>query len=1383
MRSVQRVPGTKYKPFLLSSLRRGVLPVLLLAGMAQFTFLWANCQITSPVSATLTTSTPTFQWDGSSCDETSYEIVIFDSGGVNAVAPIALTCTGGTCSFTPAITLANGDYTWNVRRVVKGGYVASADVPFTIAASQTWYQDNDGDGYGNPSVSQVQVSQPANHVLDNTDCNDSNSVIHPNGTEICGDNIDQDCSGADLVCTADNDNDGWTNTGGDCNDFNYNIHPTAIDICGDGVDQDCEAGDKACTTLVCLDIEDAPLESRFQAAPANIMILFDNSGSMDFTFMTAESNGAFGGRYYVRSMGDNTYTDSNRYLSNSTGKYLWQARWHGYNRIYYNPSVEYSPWPATASYPNLQAFTDPNDADPSTVRSHPVVGNTTLDLDDTYHSYTNAWGDSHDIPNAHYFVRYNNEVYLVTMTNGHIRYFKFDDPNEYNLSQIRLTQVTGSDIPPVISRTYLQERQNFANWFSFYRRRSFSAVGGLARLIQQMSGVNIGIFTLTRSSNQNRSIIQPVVPVRVMGNDESDTLLRRLYEFKAHSYGTPLRRGLKRLGRYFDDTDGSIVSGLGPSPYASLEDGGACQQAIAIMVTDGHWNGSQSPNVGDQDGDGWTNTVADVAMYYYRTDLSDLPDQLIPSDNDPLQRQHMVTYGIAFGVKGSIDPDMYPDCPGECTEVIPDCDACPDSWPQPLGQGESKIDDMYHATVNGRGKIYSAADPEELAVALNNLLQDIESIGASSTSLGVNGAELTTDTVIYQPMYHSDSWTGDVSAFSIDVTTGLVNTVADWSAAAVLDASFDVAGWWSNGSGRKIFTNNGNTGIVFNTVNSSTIGLSGQMIDYIRGDDRLEGDGPTNYRERAGRLGDVVNASPVVKNGLVFVGANDGMLHAFDKENGKERFAYIPSFVINTLPELALQDYDHKYFVNATPYVADINSTTTYLVGGLGKGGKGIYCLDISASVVNPNSEAQAKDLFKWIYPTSDDDDLGYTYSVPYIVNSNAGRVVIFGNGYDSATGKASLYVLRASDGALLKRIETQYGDTFANCNGLSTPTLVDLNYDGKVDYAYAGDLQGNLWKFDLTATDAADWDVYFEDANNTPQPLFQARNEEGDNQPITHKPDVILHCDRSKHGIMVIFGTGRFLGLNDFIDESVQTMYGIWDWSAEWAENGTNAQERKVEDKYLGSFGTVVNGKRSLSNISTKGYLTAKAKGVTLLEQTELTTAGSSVRVLTNTLIQWYERTETGNVNPYHVGWYFDMPVEGERVVRDVSVRDNRAIVVTSIPSTSVCQAGGISYLMEINACNGGRTDFPTLDYNGDAVIDDSDTVEVEIPVPGGGTQTVSVGPSGIKFNSLINTPIILTMEENIRERKYFSTSSGTITTIDEKAERTGIYSWKEVE
>ncbi|MBF0379273.1 MAG: hypothetical protein HQK72_17595 [Desulfamplus sp.] len=1259
----------------------------------------------------------------------------------------------------------------------------------------TYYLDNDEDGYvANPLVSQQACSPPSSkYITDNSkiDCDDNNPNGFPGNTEVC-DGVDNDCDGLtdeDAIMTTyyrDSDNDGYGNRDNttlacgtqpsgyvsdntDCDDTDATVNPGSI------------AEGKNCSGTVCINISNVPLDTKFRAAPANIMFVLDNSGSMDFEVQTSENDGNFNGRYYVFPMSSNKYDND----LPSSDRDLWKSQWSGYNKLYYDPSITYVPWTATTTYSDLKAFSG---SSTNLVKNHPVIGTETMDLDGEFSSYTES---GLSIKNAHYYTQYNNNTYLVMMTGGSIKYYKLDNPSEISVKASGTTEVTGVNIPPVTSRTYLQERQNFANWFTFYRRRSLSANAALGKVIKSMSGVNIGIYTInpdltTTTANAIASIKQPVLPVNVNGVDNSNVLVDLLYTLEIqYGIGTPTRSGFKTVGQYFDATDSVEPSGLGGSPYASSSSGGACQQTFAIVMTDGYWTESNSPNLGNQDDDSYENTLADVAMYFYKRDLSTTLANSVPTnDYDSLNTQHMVTYGIAFGVNGTLNPANYPNCPSSCTTTNPnDCGgACPtaSTWPDPFDTDKKKIDDLYHAAVNGRGKMWSAEDPTQLANALTELMQDIEKRLGSGASLSVNSQEVNTGTVIYQGSYSTDTWSGDVKAYSLIQSTWKVNENYTWSASEQLENSLKTSGWWS--SGRKIFTKGSSSGIPFSSTNATTIGVDAQIINYIRGDASNEGTGSGRYRVRNKKLGDIVHSAPYLVNNTIFIGSNDGMLHAFKASDGKEIFAYIPKFVVPNLSQLASQTYSHKFFVDMTPYAKDIDASTTLLVGGLGRGGKGYYCLDISTNKLAPDSETTAASMFKWEYPVSTDDDMGYSYSRAFIVNSNSshGWVVIFGNGYDSTNTKAMLYVLKATDGTLLKKIDTGFGGSIganAGCNGLSTPALLDVNLDGKVDYAYAGDLMGNLWKFNLSSSDTASWTVSYKNSSNTPMPLFQARNKNGAVQPITTKPDVMKHCVKGMEGHIVVFGTGRYLGSDDVADTTVQSIYGIWDWADEWKASGTTDEEKNPDDKYYGIFNVPQSGKRSFSNTASLSCLSVTGKKVTLLEQTQIY-SDSKGRVLSDTEIDWYSpKDDEGE----HVGWYFDLPITGERIREEPVIRGGVVIAVSSIPSNVPCEAGGKSVIIEADACNGGRLDKPQFDYNEDGKIDANDLIEIDDPNDPDPNKKIKVPPTGWIRPEMYHIPIILTVDPNERERKYFSTSLGTIRMIDEAAEQTGIYYWKE--
>lgn len=1072
-----------------------------------------------------------------------------------------------------------------------------------------------------------------------------------------------------------------------------------------------------------------------------------------------------------------------------------------------------------------------------------------------------------NIVNAHYYTWYdadddntvdNQEIYLVTWkdTDGdnvldHRVYYQMNDADADDMiedGEMTLVEdyrpddqkndAVPNDIQPknyaedgvtVISyKTDEQDLQNFANWYSYYRRRELAAKAAIARVIKDLNQVYVGFYTI------NTGIRQTVLPVNVeidsVVDDDTDVLLNLLYEmepyedlnpvwvYEQNEYitedETPLREALNEVGRYYDQDDGDDGN-LGASPFKDEEDGGACQQAIVIIITDGDYNGPD-PGVGNEDGDAgepyadeFSDTLADVAIKYYEEDLSDtLPDNLPATSYDDKNSQHMVTYSVSFGVSGTIDPTdidgdgitdnpAYDDDPYFLNSETP----VPD-WPDPQAGDAEKIDDLWHAAVNGRGKFLNADDPEELVSSLNAVFANHTSKAASSASASVNGGELTVESVMYQSSYTPDNWEGDVTAYPIDSTTGDILTEESdilWRASEQLqlqDWDYD----------RRIVTYNGYDSILsfrydnLTRIQQTAIGSNSDVVDYIRGRE-IEG-----FRSRDQKLGDIVHSAPLFvigdsmdnnengtidedgeEDGIIFVGGNDGMLHAFDAGTGDEIFAYIPHLVFDHLDELTSLTYDHKFYVDATPFSRTVTiygdtiyaDTMVLLTGGLKKGGKGYYCLDITRILYQNISDLTEDALstpshqdgvaVMWEYPsvtsgsdgdfgTADDefgsdDDLGYSFSDIFIVESykkdnspgDHNWVAIFGNGYDSVNGSAVLYVLNAYTGEVIRKIDAGVsGD-----NGLSSPALIDTDNDGKVDYAYAGDLKGNMWKFDLTDAEADNWKVsYLETDGVTPAPLFKSEN-----QPITSAPDVMNHCEDDS-GYMVLFGTGKFIGESDWTNIDQQTIYGLWDLGyplGEWTE----------------SSGTL-----------------SRMVGATLLEQTEIDfqyLSGNYLRTLSDNSATWVELSISGGViSGTHIGWYFDLPMDGERVIEDVLIRDGHLIALTFTPDDTFCTAGGgLSMVMEMNACDSSRLDDAQLDINGDGVIDENDYIT--IIDPNDPTNTIVVAPTGIGYYGLLSLPVIVTMPEGTTEMKIFSSSEGTIEQILENAEG-GFYYWSEI-
>ena len=1238
-----------------------------------------------------------------------------------------------------------------------------------------WYQDLDGDNYGNSAVSMRSINRPPGYVVAGGDCDDTNSDIHPFRLDLC-DDLDNDCDLAydedvpDSEKTnyyLDSDGDGFGNpsvyefecnspgynyvlNGDDCDDSTASIHPGAFDICDNGVDEDCSAGDRICgssTTRGCADLTDVPLETQVESAPPIVMFLLDNSGSMGWDVMCAgEDDGLYNG-YSDATTGSNEY---------------WEAQYSGKNNIYYDPTVKYTPWPG---YPQ---------ADPNLPRKHPD-GSPTTNLDHTFESINNegGGGGSFDVKNAHYYTWSSTQQrpYLVIVNTDSVTYYRIDPPGSQELDPNHVTgPVAAASVPDdaIIPQAWedgnrecsateaAKARQNFANWYQYYRTRMLTANNTLAKVVANVNGIKIGVTTI--NVNSASGFMGPVLVDNNVDNgnghngpENRQAVIDFIFSAGVPNGGTPLRSTFKSLGNFFDK--GAHDSR--PSPWSSAADGGECQMAFIIMMTDGYYNGA-NPNVSDTDGDhdtafdgppfgdtyGQANTLADIAMTYYERDMAtDLDDNVPTTATDTANHQHVVTYSISFGVIGTLDPKGYifdldsPTCAtgATCTAEAP-C-SCVPHWPYipKTNSGcPEKIDDLYHAAVNGRGKYFATSNVQQLSYALSTILSEISDRRGSGASVAVNTQALEADTLLFQGFYNSANWSGDLTAWAVNPFDGSVADTMTWSAAGLLD-NRDLAT-----DPRQIYTYNPDTGngVKFLLGNLSdeqkewlgdTDDARQELIDYLTGDRSLEMNQGGYLRDRDSRLGDIVHSAPVhvlYDSGeeYLFVGGNDGMLHCFNAKaaGGNEIFAHIPSLVYENLYYLTDPYYDHLYYVDSTPYV----DKQKLLVCGLGAGGKGYFALDVSSPL-----GFSASDVL-WEYPSSTDDNMGFSFSKPVIVPHQAGRLVIFGNGYDSENGRAVLYVLKVdANNAIdaVKLIDTKAGsqsgdpDIKTGCNGLSDPLPADVNYDNKLDYIYAGDLQGNLWKFDFTGDTMDTFKIYYGTAA-TPKPLFKAEYG-GVPQPIVAKPGAMRHCLPNRSGYLVVFGTGQFFAHGDFEDTSVQTIYGIWDWADE-------LQDGDIVDPWNYSLGTP----NRVSDYAEISVSLGGASPVTfaLLGQSSGAMVDGLAETSSNQLYDKYrnpdgipnnaddqrawfdaelwEATGVDYTDMRYLGWFFDLPNTGERVIADTTIRAGLAIMVSLDPSPTPCKPGGNSILMFLTACDGSKPADKVLDTNDDGVIDEND-------------------------------------------------------------------------
>ncbi|HSP30566.1 MAG TPA: PilC/PilY family type IV pilus protein, partial [Halomonas sp.] len=352
-----------------------------------------------------------------------------------------------------------------------------------------------------------------------------------------------------------------------------------------------------------------------------------------------------------------------------------------------------------------------------------------------------------------------------------------------------------------------------------------------------------------------------------------------------------------------------------------------------------------------------------------------------------------------------------------------------------------------------------------------------------------------------------------------------------------------------------------------------------------------------------------------------------------------------PAAVYDNLSKLTAPSYVHKPFVDGTPSAGDAyigGAWKSVLLGSLGGGGKAIFALDITTPT------AMGAGQVMWEF--KDANDLGHTVGQAQIARLNNGVwAAIFANGYNSTSDRAYLYLVNLQTGALIKKIPAGVSTS----NGLSTPVLYDSDGDKTVDAVYAGDAQGNMWKFDLTGSNVTTWAVA-----NSGQPLFTARNASNQVQPITSQPRIGAH---SSGGVLVHFGTGQYLTAADTSSAEVQSYYAIWD-----------------------------NG----SPVTTTDRSELQAQTI-VAETIEF---GKSVRETSANTVDW-----AGGKR----GWYLDLlpPLGsgGERItVRPLLIYD-RVLFVTRKPSTDQCVPGGESWIMQLDAEAGARYATSVFDLNND--------------------------------------------------------------------------------
>ena len=559
--------------------------------------------------------------------------------------------------------------------------------------------------------------------------------------------------------------------------------------------------------------------------------------------------------------------------------------------------------------------------------------------------------------------------------------------------------------------------------------------------------------------------------------------------------------------------------------------------------------------------------------------------------------------------------------------------------------------------------------------------------------------------VLFRGQYEREFWSGTLLAYRLDAAGNVQPSTSWWTG----DAG-ELIGTQSPGSRLIATMRDDGTPVPFRLASLS----AGQqvyfpdgdvMVNYLRGDrtNEIPAAGAT-YRQRVTVMGAVIHSRPFFvaddTNPTVFVGANDGMLHAINagtgSTGGTERWAYVPSMLLPKMRRLTADPYVNTYFVDGQINVATILSgTKRILVGGLGAGGKGLYALNITGSAgLGAISEAGVAGKVMWeINPaklnyanpaTSNAyENLGYTFGIITVTKVNVGGTttdaVIIGNGYNDGGDYGSyLFVINADTGQLIKRFKAGDG-TVLSPNGLSTPVAIDNDRNGIADTVYAGDLNGSMWKFDLRdLANPATVSTVATDVGGlspVPSPLPKAVKLLLSVAPevITSTPGVAIHPEG---GYMVTFGTGKMLVAADLDDAGINNLYGIWDGAP--AGNDTLLPQTISERDYVSPAGTI-RVRRTSSNQPT-----------------------------------WLP----GGAGK-HKGWKVPLPA-GERVLGDGAFIENGRFYFTSYnPTKSTLITGtsttvkGDNWLMELDYLTGGSSNQPFLDLSGNVKLDDADRIK----------------------------------------------------------------------
>ena len=791
-------------------------------------------------------------------------------------------------------------------------------------------------------------------------------------------------------------------------------------------------------------------------------------------------------------------------------------------------------------------------------------------------------------------------------------------------------------------------------------------------------------------------------------------------------------------------------------------------------------------------------------MYYWKNDLrsesatQNGKNNIVPTTpNDPAYWQHMVTFTVGLGFS-PVDADQKILDKSAIFQWAHGGTSITDfAWPNPSSNNIANIADLLHAAVNGHGDFFSAKKPDEFAKGIQSALNSIGAQLGAGAGVSVSSGLLEAGIYQFAANYYTQQWTGELQAYEYN-KSGCTATDAvgfcktpTWSASAMLPTAANRNIWsWSGTSGKAVeftSTNRATLGLPESTTVNSKAYDTTAIIDYLRGDQSKE-IGSTNgtLRSRKSLLGDIISSKPVYigapsinlykgksfaglsdyptfvlehKNdpGIIYVAANDGMLHAFNVktndtlgDGGKEIYAYMPGALLKTsgqgaISNLAHPDYGamnpvdgtqsvpHQYYHDGKLTVASAYFGSKWhriLVGTTGLGpAKAIYALDITDPSLLIDS-TKADDLLLWERSASDGKTgssyIGQMTGYPVIAQTSNGSWSVFvGNGYNSAQDSPALLQFDLVTGDLSVHTTSTTGA------GLSGPGLYQATAtNGISTHAYAGDSKGNVYSFDLSSSTSSGTRIF------TTQPPSGSTT-----QPVTAPMLVVKNAEDQT--AWIFFGTGKFMAAADKEDLSDQTWYGL------------RVQSPSISLPTVSSTSVLSN----LTKRSIVAQETSTVSGVSYNRATSLATDGDM----------------TGKQ-----GWYLPLVSsstatieDGERIVDTSQIASDGLLQVTTlIPAASgLCSTYPQGAFMRVDPFTGANTGKPSLDSNGDGVLDEKDA-----------------SSTGIAFNGLVfgiapaGPPIAVSKDGKTYQLFQSMDASKAAVATPSASGIAGRYSWREL-